>query len=102
MLSTLALVATLAAGNNTDLVFEQAVRWKPRVVSVARESDAIDVARSGQFEGRLTAFALGTLAAFTGLILLIGDQWLPRDLYWLGALLVALIVWWFKFRPQSY
>ena len=31
---------------------------------------------------------LGTLAAFTGLILLIGDQWLPRDLYWLGALLV--------------
>ena len=34
---------------------------------------------------------LGTPAAFTGLILLIGDQWLPRDLYWLGALLVALI-----------
>lgn len=34
---------------------------------------------------------LGTLAAFTGLILLIGDQWLPRDLYWLGALLVALV-----------
>jgi hypothetical protein len=34
---------------------------------------------------------LGTLATFTGLILLIGDQWLPRDLYWLGALVVALI-----------
>ena len=34
---------------------------------------------------------LGTLAFFTGLILLIGDQWLPRDLYWLGALLFALI-----------
>ncbi|MDB4883057.1 MAG: hypothetical protein JWL95_1823 [Gemmatimonadetes bacterium] len=34
---------------------------------------------------------LGTLATFTGLILLIGDQWLPHDLYWLGALLVALI-----------
>ena len=34
---------------------------------------------------------LGIMAAFTGLILLIGDQWLPRDLYWLGALLVALI-----------
>ena len=34
---------------------------------------------------------LGTLAAFTGLILLIGDQWLPRDLYWLGALFVELI-----------
>ena len=34
---------------------------------------------------------LGTLATFTGLILLVGDQWLPRDLYWLSALLVALI-----------
>ena len=49
--------------------------------------------------GRGTAFVatggvlllLGTLAAFTGLVLLIGDQWLPRDLYWLAALLVALI-----------
>jgi hypothetical protein len=34
---------------------------------------------------------LGSLATFTGLILLVGDQWLPRDLYWLGALVVALI-----------
>ena len=34
---------------------------------------------------------LGGLSAFTGLVLLIGDQWLPRDLYWLGALLVAVI-----------
>ena len=33
-------VATLAAGNNTDAVFEQTVRWKPRVVSVAQEADA--------------------------------------------------------------
>ena len=33
-------VATLAAGNNTDSVFEQAVRWRPRVVSVAKERDA--------------------------------------------------------------
>jgi hypothetical protein len=28
---------------------------------------------------------LGTLATFTGVILLVGDQWLPRDLYWLAA-----------------
>ena len=49
--------------------------------------------------GRGTAFVatggvlllLGALAAITGLVLLIGDQWLPRDLYWLAALLVALI-----------
>ncbi len=34
---------------------------------------------------------LGILATFTGLVLLIGDQWLPRDLYWVGALMFALI-----------
>jgi len=33
-------VATLAAGNNADAVFEQTVRWRPRVVSVAKEADA--------------------------------------------------------------
>jgi hypothetical protein len=33
---------------------------------------------------------LGVLASFTGVVLLIGDQWLPRDLYWVGALFVAL------------
>jgi 1-deoxy-D-xylulose-5-phosphate reductoisomerase len=33
-------VATLAAGNNADAVFEQAVRWKPRLVSLASEVDA--------------------------------------------------------------
>ncbi len=34
---------------------------------------------------------LGTLALFTGVVLLIGDQWLPRDLYWVAALLLTLI-----------
>ncbi len=33
-------VATLAAGNNTELAFEQAVRWKPLVLSMAKEQDA--------------------------------------------------------------
>src|SRR5712664_3124282 len=33
-------VATLAAGNNAELAFEQAVRWKPRVVSLADEAAA--------------------------------------------------------------
>ena len=33
-------VATLAAGNNAAIAFEQTVRWKPRVVSLAKESDA--------------------------------------------------------------
>jgi len=33
-------VSTLAAGNNTELAFEHAVRWKPRVVSLADEAAA--------------------------------------------------------------
>jgi 1-deoxy-D-xylulose-5-phosphate reductoisomerase len=33
-------VATLAAGNNAELAFEQAVRWKPSVLSLAKEQDA--------------------------------------------------------------
>jgi 1-deoxy-D-xylulose-5-phosphate reductoisomerase len=33
-------VATMAAGNNVELAFEQAQRWKPRLVSMAREEDA--------------------------------------------------------------
>jgi uncharacterized membrane protein YqjE len=49
--------------------------------------------------GRATAFIavggvlllLGGLSLFIGLILLIGDQWLPRDRYWLSALLVSLL-----------
>src|SRR5690348_14211531 len=33
-------VVTLAAGRNLDLAFEQAKRWRPRVISVAAESHA--------------------------------------------------------------
>jgi len=33
-------VSTLAAGSNAELAFEQAVRWKPRVVSLANEAGA--------------------------------------------------------------
>jgi len=33
-------VVTLAAGKNLDLAFEQAVRWKPKLISVADEDDA--------------------------------------------------------------
>src|SRR6195256_1752180 len=33
-------VSALAAGNNAELAFEQAVRWKPRVLSLADEATA--------------------------------------------------------------
>lgn len=34
---------------------------------------------------------LGALALFTGMVLLVGDQWLPRDQYWIAALIFLLI-----------
>jgi 1-deoxy-D-xylulose-5-phosphate reductoisomerase len=34
-------IVALAAGSNVDAAFEQAVRWRPRVISVAAEKDAV-------------------------------------------------------------
>jgi uncharacterized membrane protein YqjE len=34
---------------------------------------------------------LGLLALLVGIALLVGDQWLPRDLYWLAALILLAI-----------
>jgi uncharacterized membrane protein YqjE len=34
---------------------------------------------------------LGGLSAVAGLVLLVGDQWLPADLYWVAALIILLI-----------
>jgi drug/metabolite transporter (DMT)-like permease len=34
---------------------------------------------------------LGSLSVLAGIVLLIGDQWLPADQYWLGALVVLVI-----------
>src|SRR5215472_18286532 len=33
-------ILTLAAGSNLDAAYEQAKRWKPRIISMAREVDA--------------------------------------------------------------
>ena len=48
---------------------------------------------------------LGAISVVAGIILLVGDQWLPRDWYWLAALVVALvaagIAWWFVRRGLS-
>ena len=59
----------------------------------------LEISAAASAAGRGTAFVavggvlllLGVLATFTGIVLLIGDQWLPRDLYWVAALLFALI-----------
>jgi uncharacterized membrane protein YqjE len=45
---------------------------------------------------------LGALSLLAGIILLAGDQWLPRDLYWLAALIavvaMGLLAGWFARR----
>ena len=59
----------------------------------------LELGSAASAAGRGTAFVavggvlllLGTLATFTGIVLLVGDQWLPRDLYWAGALLFVII-----------
>ena len=34
---------------------------------------------------------LGSLSLATGVVLLVGDQWLPKDRYWLGAFVVMAL-----------
>jgi len=62
-------VATLAAGNNAELAFEQAVRWKPGVLSLSKERDA-DAIRAklrgaGLSEIEVVHGALGTVRVAT-------------------------------------
>jgi len=53
-------VVTLAAGNNARLAFEQAVRWKPRVVSLA------DEAAAQAFQAKLRQAGLGEIEVVDG------------------------------------
>src|SRR5579859_574132 len=53
-------IVALAAGSNVDAAFEQAVRWRPRVISVAAEKDA-DTLRS-----RLKKESLGEIEVVHG------------------------------------
>jgi 1-deoxy-D-xylulose-5-phosphate reductoisomerase len=62
-------VATLAAGNNAELAFEQALRWKPRVLSLATELSAEIVANklrsAGLAEIEVVHGAVGTVRVAT-------------------------------------
>jgi 1-deoxy-D-xylulose-5-phosphate reductoisomerase len=44
-------IIALAAGSNVQAAFEQAVRWKPRVISLAREADADSVRKELRAQG---------------------------------------------------
>src|SRR6202790_2929208 len=64
-------VSTLAAGNNAELAFEQAVRWKPRVMSLADEAAAqalqakLRQAGLGETEVEVVHGAAGTVRVAT-------------------------------------
>jgi 1-deoxy-D-xylulose-5-phosphate reductoisomerase len=44
-------IVSLAAGTNLDTAFEQAIRWKPQVLSLAREADASSLGKRLQEKG---------------------------------------------------
>lgn len=81
-----ALLRELAEGG-TNLV-----RQELRLAQVEVGQAAAAIGKGTGFVAMGAVLALlGLLALFTGLILLAGDQWLPRDLYWVAALLVVVI-----------
>ena len=57
-------IVTLAAGSNLDAAFEQAIRWRPRVISMASETDA-DVLRARLKENDLAGIEVVHGAAGT-------------------------------------
>ena len=68
------------------------MRSEVRLARVEAADGAQAIARgTALVAGAAVLLLLGSLAALTGVILLIGDQWLPRDRYWLAALIVTLI-----------
>jgi 1-deoxy-D-xylulose-5-phosphate reductoisomerase len=62
-------VSTLAAGNNTELAFEQAVRWKPQIMSLAEETAAdalrVKLRQAGLAEIEVVHGSLGTVRVAT-------------------------------------
>jgi 1-deoxy-D-xylulose-5-phosphate reductoisomerase len=62
-------IATLAAGNNLDAAFEQAQRWHPLVISVAKQSDAealhLRLKKNGQGDIEVVHGGSGTVRVST-------------------------------------
>ncbi len=80
------LLRDLAEGSAT------LVRTEVRLAQLELTDMLSGIARGTAFIAVAAALLLlGALSLFTGLILLVGDQWLPADLYWVGALIVLVI-----------
>jgi 1-deoxy-D-xylulose-5-phosphate reductoisomerase len=62
-------VATLAAGSNLELAFEQTLRWRPKLLSVAHEASAVALRKrlrdAGVSETEVVWGAAGTVAVAT-------------------------------------
>ena len=74
---------------------EAGVRLVRDEVRLARLELADVVAGIGRGTGLVATgdvlLLLGGLSVAAGLVLLVGDQWLPADRYWLAALIVMVI-----------
>lgn len=81
-----ALLRELAEGSVT-LVRQEATLARLEVSDVAAHAGR----GIAMFAMGAVLALLGVLALLTGVILLIGDQWLPKDLYWVAALIVLVI-----------
>ena len=62
-------IVTLAAGSNLEAAFEQAKRWRPRVISMAAEADAdklrVRLKKEGLGEIEVVHGAAGTVRVAT-------------------------------------
>lgn len=68
------------------------VRGEARLARIELSQIAMAIGKGTGFVATGAVLALlGSLSLLAGIVLLIGDQWLPDDRYWLGALVVLVI-----------
>ena len=68
------------------------VRSEARLARIELSQIATGIGKGTAFVATGAVLALlGSLSLLAGIVLLIGDQWLPADQYWLGALVVLVI-----------
>jgi len=68
------------------------VRGEIRLARLELAAAAVGLGTGVAFMAVAAVLALlGGVSAIAGVVLLIGDQWLPRDLYWVAALLVLVV-----------
>jgi len=68
------------------------VRSEARLARIELSQIARGIGKGTAFVATGAVLALlGSLSLLAGIVLLIGDQWLPADRYWLGALIVLSI-----------